>query len=343
MPSSLPRRRSVLAGLAGTAGLASLAACGDSATETGATPTATATAEAGAFPVTITHALGKAEIPAQPKRVVTWGWGSGDVCWKLGTAPVAVPTNTYGAEEDGTLAWWEGYYDASVTTLLPNPDGGQVPFEAIAAATPDLILAVYSGITQDDFDRLTQIAPTVAYPDGAWKTPWQTQTTLIGEALGQKAAAEKLVTDTEASYKEKAAADPAIAGKTFAYLYATEASLSVYLPGDSRVDLLSDMGLVNAPIVEELAGTTDQFYTELAKERSGDMDAQVIVGYGTLTLEQLQADPVYGAVPAVKAGSVAWLTDEAEISATSPTVLSLPWVLDRFLPSLAEAAGKAPA
>jgi iron complex transport system substrate-binding protein len=48
------------------------AGCSAPATSAGTGPPA----GEGGFPVTITHALGKAEIPAAPTRVVTWGFGS---------------------------------------------------------------------------------------------------------------------------------------------------------------------------------------------------------------------------------------------------------------------------
>ena len=36
-------------------------------------------------------------------------------------------------------------------------------FEAISDANPDVILAAYSGITQEEYDTLSEIAPVVAY------------------------------------------------------------------------------------------------------------------------------------------------------------------------------------
>src|SRR5699024_12266049 len=55
--------------------------------------------------------------------------------------------------------------------LFDETDG--IDFEAVANTTPDVILAAYSGLTQEDYDLLTEIAPTVAYPEAAWATPWR--------------------------------------------------------------------------------------------------------------------------------------------------------------------------
>lgn len=330
-------RRTLLA----TAPLLALAACG-SEDDTTATPAAGSTAPAGegAFPVTVEHALGSATIEAQPTRIVTLGWGSQDVLWALGLQPVGVPEVTYGGLEDGTYPWWEGHFDAATTQFLPNPTSGEVPFEQITALAPDLILAVYSGITAEDHATLSQIAPTVAYPDEPWLTSWQDQATMIGTAVGLADRAATLVADTEDDLASRAAEHPALQGKTFSYVSADPSTLYVYLPGDPRVDMLHELGLVDADGVTALAASEQTFYAELAKERVRDVDSDIVVGYG-MTRDELRADPVYATMPAVAADAVAWLEDQSLVSATSATVLNIPWQLDRLLPLLDAAAQNA--
>ena len=46
-------------------------------------------------------------------------------------------------------------------------------YEAISDSNPDIILAAYSGITQEEYDLLSEIAPVVAYPENAWQTLWR--------------------------------------------------------------------------------------------------------------------------------------------------------------------------
>ncbi|WP_432573442.1 ABC transporter substrate-binding protein [Kineococcus sp. SYSU DK005] len=344
MPLRATRRSLLLS--APLAALAATAACGSggSAGAPGATATASGAggAQDGAFPVRVEHALGTTTVEAAPQRIVTWGWGSQDVLWALGLQPVGVPEVTYGGE-GGAYPWWEGHHDPAATTSLGAGESGEVPFEGVAELAPDLVLAVNSGITAQDWSTLTAIAPTVAYPDQPWQTTWQDQARLVGRAVGKQEEAEQLVADAEADVAARAAANPQLAGKSFAYVYATAANLSVYLPGDSRVDTLHGLGLVDAPGVTALAGTSDQFYVEVAKERVRDLDCDLLVGYGELTLEQLRADPVYATMPAVAKGAVVWLTDEDLIAATSTTVLNLPWQLDRTVPMLAAAADAASA
>src|SRR3712207_8900168 len=52
--------------------------------------------------------------------------------------------------------------------LFDETDG--LDFEAVADTDPDVILAGYSGLTQEDYDTLSDIAPVVAYPEAAWAT-----------------------------------------------------------------------------------------------------------------------------------------------------------------------------
>lgn len=67
-------------------------------------------------------------------------------------------------------------------------DFGALNYEAILALSPDLIIAVSAGITQDEYDLLSQIAPTIAqsgdYID--FGMPWQEATQLIGDAVANR-------------------------------------------------------------------------------------------------------------------------------------------------------------
>ncbi|MDP1069349.1 ABC transporter substrate-binding protein, partial [Klebsiella pneumoniae] len=62
-------------------------------------------------------------------------------------------------------------------------------YEAIADAQPDVILGAYSGMTQEQYETLSKIAPVVAYPDIAWGTTWQQMTLTDAQALGRESQA----------------------------------------------------------------------------------------------------------------------------------------------------------
>ena len=131
-------------------------------------------------------------------------------------------------------------------------DGSDIPFEQIAAQKPYVIIAVFSGIDAEQYARLSQIAPTVAYPDQPWSTPWQDVTRIVGEVVGKPAEAEQLVTDTLQFVADEAARYPEIAGTTFAGVNDFDGSIAVYDALDARMKFLTDTGLVLAPSVTEL-------------------------------------------------------------------------------------------
>ena len=79
------------------------AASADAAAE----PTATTTADADAFPVTIEHALGETTIESEPTRVATLGWTDADQAISLGVVPVGATRITWGGNEAGSTAWFD--------------------------------------------------------------------------------------------------------------------------------------------------------------------------------------------------------------------------------------------
>ncbi|TDD66295.1 iron-siderophore ABC transporter substrate-binding protein [Jiangella aurantiaca] len=325
-------------------GAAALAGCGSGADssddDSGDTTGSAAAADDAAFPVTIKHALGEATIEEAPERVVTWGPSNQDSVLALGVTPVAMPFFDYGGDDEGVLPWVrEALGDADLPELLPNAAGEEIPYEAIAEAQPDVILAVYSGLTQEEYDTLSAIAPTVAYPDAPWSTPWQEQTRVIGQALGRSAEAEQLVTATEEYLATRTDEYPELAGATFAYGAEDGAQLALYTSDDVRVRLLTDLGMTLAPYVDEHA-EGDGVYYYVSPELAGDIESDVFVAWfnDQAAADVFAANPAYAQIPAVAAGAFAPIAGEDYVTASSaPSVLSIPWMLDEYLPQLADA------
>jgi iron complex transport system substrate-binding protein len=341
------RRRSRLARIASVAAAAAvLVLSGCSAS--GSAEQSTSSGGAGAFPVTIKSALGSATIEAEPKRVATWGWGAQDIVLALGIVPVAMPTFSYGGDAKGVLPW-----DASAikklggtTPKLLDADTGEVPFEDFVTAKPDVILAPYSGLTQTEYDTLSKIAPVVAYPDKPWSTSWRDQTAIVGKALGMSKQTDALVTKTEDSVSALAAKYPVLKDKTFFYAAANEpGKINVYRDGDPRVQLLNDLGLKNSPSIASLDSSPDDgsFFYQLSNENLSKIDTDLLVMYfdKQSSVDAFTSDPLVAAMPTIKEGRFAPIVGESFVAATSaPSVLSIPWMLDRYVPQLAAAADK---
>ena len=328
-------RRTALAGLA--AATIALAGC---AAETADVPDGSP--GDASFPVTIAHAYGETVIPEQPDRVVTWGWGTTDAAIALGVTPVAMPFQAYAGDAEGVLPWIREALEETgepLPTVLPDT-GEDVPFEEIAAADPDVILAHYSGLTEEQYATLSEIAPVVAFPDQPWSTPWREVITITGDALGLRAEADDVLTGIEGAIAAAAAEHPEFAGVSLAAVWDSAATFYVYADEDPRVEFMLDLGFTNPAAVDELDTDESPFYFTLSHERLSELTSDVLVGYGT-TQEEVDSflDAGYSqAMPQVQSGAIAQIVGAEFISSVSPpSALSLTWGLDETVAQLAAA------
>lgn len=297
--------------------------------------------------ITIEHALGTTVIPSGAERVAAIGWGNHDAALALGVAPVGVDDQTWsmdGSDGLGIYEWSIDAYDelgADEPVIFDTTDG--VDFEAIADTAPDLIIAAQSGLTDEDYATLSEIAPVVAHPDIPWYTPWRETIRVDGTALGLADEADQLVADIEKQIEDATADASAIEGRTaafFSFVPSDLSTASIYAEGDSRAAFLNDLGF-ETPEAAVVAGEDGSFYADISAEKVDQLsDVDVFVAYGDDSLlETLQADPLWSTVPAVENGAVVAVGAGSPLSgAVSPTALSIPWVLDEYVGLLNDAA-----
>ena len=333
-------RRSLIAVAGAAATVLALSSCAGGTAESAESDTTAAAAEG--FPVTIEHAFGETVIEDAPERVATWGWGSTEAAVAVGVYPVAIAEQTWTVGEGNYLPWVEAAYDEAgeeLPALISDPEGGAtVPYEEFIEADPDLILAPYSGLTEEQYDTLSEIAPVVAYPEAPWTTPWDETIRITAEALGRDDEGEAVLQGISDRLAEQAAAHPDFAGTTFAGVWDGDGFVYVYTAADSRIEVLTDLGLEVAPSVSELDTSDGGFYYELSYEQLDQLDADVIVSYHSTKEEAdaFLAKPELQAIPAVAAGRVAQVYDPVTVSSVSPpTALSFDW--EGGLPALVEA------
>ncbi|WP_043502437.1 iron-siderophore ABC transporter substrate-binding protein [Georgenia sp. SUBG003] len=332
-----------VAAAATAAALLALTACGSGGT---ADETATTGAGGGDFsPVTIEHAFGSTEITEKPEDVVTLGWGSTEAALALGVVPAGIEAQTYAADEKGQLPWVaEALQEAGAEPTMIPASVEEPAYEEIGALAPDLILAPYSGITAEQYDVLSEIAPTVAYPEEPWTTPWREVITTVGTALGEASAADDLVAQLDTRIGDAAAAHPELEGRTVAAVWDVGGTFYVYKPEDSRVDFLLDLGLESAPAVDELATDEESFVYSLSYEETDRLESDILVNYASTDeeVETFLGQSYAQAIPAVQAGAVANITGDELVAAMSPpTALSVEWGLDQYVTAIAEAAASA--
>ncbi|RDY30044.1 iron-siderophore ABC transporter substrate-binding protein [Lachnotalea glycerini] len=300
------------------------------------------------YPIIIKHAFGETVIETKPEKIATISWGNQDVPLALGVVPVGVSEANYGVTDDSGLLPWtkEAFTQLGVETpnLFHDTDG--LDYEAISDAQPDVILASYSGITQEEYNLLSEIAPVIAYPTVAWQTYWREQIILDAAGMGMETEGEQLVTDLEQLIAEKSAKYTQIANKTAAFFYFNPTDLGkfyVYLPTDPRAAYLTDLGMSVPDSVKKLAENADSFAIEMSAENVDLLkDVDILIAYGdTSLLEALQSDELIGTLPAVQRGSVALIEDGTPLAASgTPSALSIPATIDEYLSLIGEAADK---
>lgn len=299
------------------------------------------------FPMTIKHGLGETVIESKPENVVAIAWGNPDVPLALGIIPVGISEANFGPrDEEGLLAWTaNAFKEAGVTpNVFDDTDGWD--YEAISDCNPDVILAAYSGLSQEEYDRLSEIAPVVAYPEIAWSTTWQEETVNDAIALGLEAERKELVAETEKLIADKLSEYPDLEGKRVAFFWLSEDDLGtfyIYTSNDPRAAFLSDLGFVTPDSVKSLI-TSDQDFSITVSAENADLlsDVDIIITYGTESLvDAMQADGRFANIPAVQNGAFVLLdSNDVLAAASTPTVLSIPYAIDDYLKALNDAAEK---
>jgi iron complex transport system substrate-binding protein len=295
-----------------------------------------------AFPVTVEHKYGSTTIESPPERVVTVGLTDQDAVLALGVTPVGV-TDWFGDQPHAVWPWAQDEL-RELGDDPPEVVGGSdtVNFERIARLRPDVILALYSGLTDDDYETLSEIAPTVAqpeqYPD--YGIPWEDQTRTIGEVLGRADEADSLVQGVEDQFAAAREAHPEFDGATAVVATPYEGTVSVFAPTDPRGRFLDSLGFRPVDAIVDLVG--DGFSADLSMEQVDlvDVDALVwIVDDVDADMPQLHDEPLYGRLDVARQGREVPVANLSEVGGATSfvTVLSLPVLLDALVPMLAEA------
>ncbi|WP_206515900.1 iron-siderophore ABC transporter substrate-binding protein [Nocardioides pantholopis] len=333
----------LLAGSLGAAALL-LAGCGGSSDDDG--DQGSSKGSSGAFPITIEHALGTTTIEEAPERVATVNWANHEVPLALGVVPVGMAAANFGDDDgDGVLPWVADKLeelDAETPVLFDETDG--IDFEAVADTAPDVILASYSGLDQESYDTLSEIAPVVAYPESPWSTDWRDMIRLNSEGMGMAEEGDELIADLESEIDATVAKHPDLTGKTAMFLTHVDTTdlseVSFYTTHDTRARFFEDLGLGTPESIASASAETDEFsLTQSAEQVDALDDVEVIVTYGDQELvDALEGDPLLSKMPAVKNGAIVLLPNNPLGTAANPTPLSISYVLDEYAGMLAEAA-----
>jgi iron complex transport system substrate-binding protein len=333
----------VLAAVLATAAALALAACG-SDDEPEQSGTAAQSSAGGAFPATVEHRFGTTTVEAEPERIVVVGLTEQDVVLQLGHKPIAT-TEWYGNQPYAVWPWAQEALGDAKPTVLNVTDGFE--FEKIAELAPDLIIGTNSGMQREDYDKFSQIAPTLPGAKGAtdYFSAWDQQTLMIAQALGKPDEGEALVQRVKDRYAQVAEEHPEFAGKTatFSQNGFYEGLIYVY-PDGLNTEFLTYLGFEINPKVTALVKKPGE-QVAISAERLDTLEADVIV-FATekpSDIPALEKVPTFNQLGAVRENRSVYTDGTLAGAIYFMTPLSLEYVLDRLTPQLQDAVdGKAP-
>ncbi|MGQ0679386.1 MAG: ABC transporter substrate-binding protein [Actinomycetota bacterium] len=277
-------RREFISGLA-AAGL--LAACGRERSQ----------APPEARTRTVSDALGLVKVPIDPQRVVTLDQFSFEAARRLDVPVIGAVANRAMTDPAGVIAPLLAGVE-SVGTQVHEPN-----LEAIAALRPDLILGGFPNDSELD-SQLKQIAPAYLGIKFESSNQWKEIFTAIGEAVGRRQEAARLLAGYEqraaevgARLPQKVAVSSVRAFPDSLYVYGTDTFAGVVL-ADAAVEIaIPEAGF-------------DGFGSELSLERMGDLTADVLIFWTANEPDpaaveaQLKNSPLWQRLPAVRSGKV---------------------------------------
>lgn len=288
------------------------------------------------FPQKFDGLFGPTVVTQAPQRVVSLGYVAHDDLLALGVVPVGL-RYWYGPYPQAVWPWAEAALQGQTPEILR----GEVSFERIALLAPDLIYAVSSGISAQEFRMLSRIAPTIASaPEyGAYNTPWDALALSIGRATGHEVQAQAQIDAIRTRFADIRNAHPEWAGMTAVAATYSGGAPAVFLPGDARADVLTNLGFQIPKALKPHIG--ESFYLQLSPEDLAPMDADLILWIGgTAKAEQVTTLPLRPALRAPQTGAEVWADELMAGALGHATLLSLPWVLDRLPAEIAAAADR---
>ncbi|ASK65407.1 ABC transporter substrate-binding protein [Brachybacterium avium] len=302
-----------------------------------------------AFSATIPHLYGETVLEAKPTRIATVSWVNADTLLALGLVPAGMPVVTWGGNDNGSTDWIDaaleelgaGWGTENAPATYDESDG--INLDEIAAVVPDLIVAAYSGITEEEYAQLSKIAPTIGPLAPNYTASWEDVLAALGTATGLSEQAATLTEQISGDLAAVGEENPAVAGATFiaGSLGLTDNSIALYLGDDTRPRFFTALGMTQAEVVTENTADSETFYLEWSAERADELVSDLIYSWAApgTTVEDFQDNELFAQIPAVADGGVV-LTDDDHLtlSISAANALSLPWALEHFVPTVVEVA-----
>jgi iron complex transport system substrate-binding protein len=294
--------------------------------------TPAASADAGAFPVTISHALGETTIPALPWRILTTDMSEAvDSLLAIGRQPVYYGLS--GGYIDDVPIWvWEAGLDPAIP--FDRIARFELDLERVVTMRPDLILGTW--LEETRYQQLSDIAPTLDVK-ASDATTWQDAQRMIGLATGRTAAAEAAIAETEAMLDEQDTRLAPHRDKTVAVAYEFFGDFLINGETAPIGRVLHDFGFTVLSPGTAAEGEIDVLSLE---QVSAINEADIIVSpeFMAEDMAKQEANPLFRLLPAVQAGGYAPLSREEAQALYLESTLSFRWVMPRLADAVIAAA-----
>lgn len=247
----------------------------------------------------VQHEAGKTCVPNNPKRVVVLGVPTLGNALALGVKPV------------GTILYFNKsnappYLEGKLESIPTVGRGNQPNLETILSLNPDLIIMMNQN--QGSYDKLSQIAPTVA-DDWYGYSDWKDHFNFVARALGKTEKAEENWANYEQQIKQLKAALPDNYEKIeVSFIRVCCGRLATDVKNSFSGQIFNDIGFSRPPAQDtETQGGLMFFSQELITDMDGDVifiavdredkDAEKM-------FEKLKQNPLWNKLEAVQKGKV---------------------------------------
>lgn len=313
-------RRSVLFAVVGLILSSALVAC-ESGSTSGHSKVSTEQGQ-GHYPYTIETLYGDVVINEEPKRVVALTVPTADELLSLGVTPLAVAQDP--AELDTTAPWLA--VELAPISKAGLISAGDVQLEAIAALEPDLIISTNFYVQDREvFDRLNEIAPTIAPRASGTNVDWDERLLYTAKAVNATSMAEEIVASIQDEWRT--VGDTIGTPSDLSYNFVSFNGEQFSFGNGSVFELL---GIAPAP-----NQVNDQSGEAVSRENTAQLNADLLaVWLVNEDRSPLDADPLFQQLPAVMSGSIIYADYAMAVAINGSAPHALKWLLEQIKPAL---------
>ncbi len=289
------------------------------------------------FPLTIEHKFGTTVIESKPERVASIDADGADYILALGVQPLVI-RHLYDAYPRSVFPWADVLLEGTPVVLKDGID-----IQAIAAVDPDIIIALASGITASEYEKLSQIAPVIAVAEGTenYAMTWRARAILTGRVLGLEVEAIAKVEAIQTELADIAAAHPDWAGKSavIADIWGEApgeySTIAAYTSIDVHAQILADLGFETPAAIDEMMEDGDGHWVEIDLGDLSPLEGDLLIWLTQNDqFELVLALDAHPFLEVTKKGHEVIVGELLGSAFSHATLLSLPYAIETLVPMI---------